>query len=88
MWRLLNRVSPPEAVRFFFEHRQAQFTPKKAPEVVEELIALKTAKRKSAKYVTDLRRPDRAGAFGRDHYHGTGLQLSNDHQRRHKNIRA
>jgi hypothetical protein len=56
MWRLLNGVSPLEAVRFFVEHRQAQFTPKKVPDVVEELIALKTAKRKSAIYVKDLGR--------------------------------
>lgn len=56
MCRMLNGVSPLEAIRFYLEHRKAQFTPKKVLDVVEELIALKEARRKSAKYLKDLGR--------------------------------
>jgi len=49
-------ASPLEAVRVFIEHRKVQLTRKKLRDVVDELISLKTAKGKSAKYIKDLGR--------------------------------
>lgn len=44
-----------EAVRFAVEHRQLRFTPKKLPDVVEEILHQKESKGRSHVYLKDLK---------------------------------
>ena len=53
--RLLGGYPVLEAVRFYVQHRQGRFTPRKVSEVVAELLEQKESKKRSAVYLKDLR---------------------------------
>jgi hypothetical protein len=62
--QLLNGSPLLEAVRFYSEHREGQFTPMRVPDVVAELLEHKESKGRSAVYTKDLRY--RLGRFSAD----------------------